>query len=189
MITAEARTNIDPRLDATDRATDLMHTLMRYKVWADADLLNALLTLPKPLGEPHATYVIAIIRHYHTVDCIFRAHLLGIPHEYTSANPTEPATLSELQQRVREIDEWYLEYTRDLDQRELGQTLHVEFTDGDQQVLTRSDILIHVSLHGTYHRGNVGLIMKLCGLDAPQDRFTSYLSSRAKLSERATEAH
>jgi len=164
MITAEAQT---------------MHALMRYKVWADAELLNALLELREPLSEPEGAIVTAIIRHFHTVDCIFKAHLLGLPHEYTSANPTEPATLSELQPRVSAIDEWYLEYTLHLDPRELGQVLHVKFTDGQEQRLTRSDILLHVSLHGTYHRGNVGLLMKKCGVEAPQDRFSTYLRARS----------
>jgi uncharacterized damage-inducible protein DinB len=161
------------------QANDLMQALMRYKVWADADLLDTLLTLPEPLSEPEGRLVTAIIRHFHTVDCIFKAHLLGVPHEYTSANPAEPAALSELQQRVSAIDEWYLEYTRNLDQRELGQVLHVKFTDGQQQVLTRSDMLLHVSLHGSYHRGNVGLLMKKCGVEPPQDRFTTYLRARS----------
>jgi uncharacterized damage-inducible protein DinB len=152
---------------------------MRYKGWADAELLNALLNCPEPLSEPEGRLVTAIIRHFHTVDCIFKAHLLGVPHEYTSANPTEPATLSELQQRVSAIDEWYLEYTRSLDQRELGHVLHVKFTDGQQQLLTRSDMLLHVSLHGSYHRGNIGLLMKKCGVEPPQDRFTTYLRARS----------
>jgi uncharacterized damage-inducible protein DinB len=178
MITSEVRTNLKPRLDASHGAIDLMHTLMRYKAWADADLLNALLTLPEPLREPEAGLVTAIIRHFHAVDCIFKAHLLGVPHEYTSANPPEPATLSQLEQRVSAIDEWYLEYTRNLHQRELGLVLHVTFTDGQQQLLSRADILLHVSLHGSYHRGNVGLLMRKCGVETPQDRFTTYLRTR-----------
>jgi uncharacterized damage-inducible protein DinB len=179
MITSEARMSIDPRLDATSRTVDPVHALMRYKVWADAELLNALLTLPEPLSEPEGAIVTAIIRHFHTVDCIFKAHLLGIPHEYTSANPAEPATLSQLQQRVSAIDAWYVEYTGTLDPRELGQVLHVKFTDGQQQRLTRADILLHLSLHGSYHRGNVGLLMKKCGVEPPQERFTTYLRARS----------
>jgi uncharacterized damage-inducible protein DinB len=156
-------------------APNPMHALMRYKRWADADLLNVVLARPALLNAPEGPFVTAIIRHYHTVDCIFRAHLLGIPHDYTSANPPEPASLSELQQRVSAIDEWYLDYTRNLERRELGEVLHVKFTDGQEQLMSRSDVLIHVSLHGTYHRGNVGLLLKKLGAEPPPDRFTSYL--------------
>jgi len=157
----------------------LMHTLMCYKRWADADLIRAAMAFPALANTPEAGYITAIVRHFHTVDCIFRAHLLGVAHEYTSANPAEPATLPELEQRVAAIDQWYVDYTRDLDERALDHALRVKFTDGAEQVLTRADILLHISLHGASHRGNVGILMRLRGAELPPDRFTSYLSRLA----------
>lgn len=171
-------------LDATPRRNSkLMHSLMQYKRWADADLIERSLAQPALMAAPEGAFVTAIIRHYHTVDCIFRAHLLGIPREYTSPNPPEPATLPELQERVSAIDAWYVDYTRNLDERDLGQALQVTFTDGQQQVLTRSDILLHVSLHGSGHRGSVGLLMRKCGVEPPPDRFTNYLRSGERTAE------
>ena len=152
-----------------------MLSLMRYKLWADTDLIDTVSALPVLDTAPEGPYFAAIIRHYHTVDCIFRAHLLGVPHEYTSTNPAEPATLQELQQRVRAIDEWYVDYTRELDERDLGQALQVRFTDGQQQLLTRSEILLYVSLHGAGHRGQASLLLRKCGAEPPPDRFTNYL--------------
>jgi uncharacterized damage-inducible protein DinB len=159
-------------------ASELMHSLMRYKAWADADLLRAAIALPALGTAPEGGYVTAIIRHFHTVDCIFRAHLLGIPHPYTSPNPPEPATLSELQPRVAEIDAWYVEYVRNLEERALGEVLCVTYTDGEQQLLTRSDILVHVSQHGGGHRAQVGLLFRMLGADPPPDRFTNYIRLR-----------
>jgi uncharacterized damage-inducible protein DinB len=160
---------------ASEHTSPLLLSLMRYKLWADVDLIDTVLAHPALDAAPEGPYFAAIIRHYHTVDCIFRAHLLGIPHEYTSANPAEPATLTELKPRLRAIDDWYVEYTRELDERALAQPLSVKFTDGQQQVLTRSDILLHVSLHGAGHRGQVSLLLRKCGAEPPPDRFTNYL--------------
>jgi uncharacterized damage-inducible protein DinB len=159
------------------RASDLMLSLMSYKRWADAALLAAARSLPDSFPELERGYVLAIIRHYHTVDCIFRAHLIGVTHEYTSPNPSEPATLSELQQRVATIDDWYVGHASKLDERELGQVLNVKFTDGQEQTLSRSDILLHVSQHGTGHRGQVALLMQMRGIQPPPDRFPNYLRS------------
>lgn len=156
-------------------ASPLLLSLMHYKRWADADLITAVLAHPALDAAPEAPYFAAIIRHYHTVDCIFRAHLLGVPHEYSSPNPAEPATLQELQRRVRAIDEWYVDYTAQLDERDLAQRLDVRFTDGQQQVLTRSEILLYVSHHGAGHRGQVSLLLRKCGAEPPPDRFTNYL--------------
>lgn len=152
-------------------------SLMRYKQWADADLLRAALALPADFPAKEAGYISALIRHYHTVDCIFQAHLLGVPHNYTSPNPAEPATLGELQQRVNAVDAWYVDYTSKLSERELREVLQVTFTDGAQQALRRSDILLHVSQHGTGHRGQVSLFFKLFGLEAPPDRFANFVRS------------
>ena len=74
--------------------TGSMLSLMRYKSWADDDLLKAVSLQPELLGAPEGVYVMAILRHFHTVDSIFRAHLLGVPHPYTSPNPPEPASLA-----------------------------------------------------------------------------------------------
>jgi hypothetical protein len=38
--------------------------------------------------------------------------------------------LSELRQRLGEVDEWYVDYVRTLDERDLQKALHVKFTDG-----------------------------------------------------------
>lgn len=179
---------IAPTADDAKRAstnyTAALHSLMLYKAWADAELMKTLLGLPAAMPSPEDGYVTAIIRHFHTVDCIFRAHLLGIPHGFDSPNPTEPATLSELQPRTAATDAWFVEYTRTLDERDLGEALHVTFTDGQEQVMTRSDILLHISLHGAGHRGQVSVLLRKCGATPPPDRFTSYLNHRSEPLER-----
>lgn len=162
----------------TNRAvlpSETMVSLMRYKRWADAELMLAALAMSSFGRVLVGKYVAAIVRHFHTVDCIFRAHLLGVSHGYTSANPPEPATLSELQEHVSATDAWYVAYAQELDARRLTESLDVMFTDGDRQTLTRSDILLHVAQHGAYHRGNLGILLRVAGAGALPDRFTSYL--------------
>lgn len=170
---------------ATSGTLATMLALMRYKQWADADLLRATRALPVLATAPEGGYMTAIIRHYHTVDCIFRAHLLGIPHAYSSSNPAEPATLSELEPRLSAVDGWYVEYAAHLTERELAEALLVTFTDGQQQVLTRSEILLYVSLHGAGHRGQVSLLLRKCGAEPPPDRLITYLRERSSELEEA----
>jgi uncharacterized damage-inducible protein DinB len=164
-------------MEHTTSTSELLASLLRYKRWADTELLEAALALPTAFPAKEAGYITAIIRHYHTVDRIFQAHLLEVEHPYSSPNPAEPATLTELQQVVSRTDAWFVDYAAKLTPGELAQVLQVKFTDGQQQPLTRADILLYVSQHGTGHRGQVALIMKLCGVDAPPDRFTNYLRS------------
>lgn len=172
----------DAASNTTTSAPTTLLSLMRYKAWADADLMRVVLGLSS-LGDPEGGYVTAIVRHFHTVDCIFKAHLLGVPHEYTSTNPSEPNTLAELEPRLSAVDEWYVEYARQLHERDLGQAVQVTFTDGQQQVLTRSEILLYVSLHGAGHRAQVSLLLRKCGAEPPPDRFTNYLRQRLDVLE------
>jgi uncharacterized damage-inducible protein DinB len=163
------------RLGQRELPSEALVSLMRYKQWADAELVNAARGL-RWLGRALVgRFVTKIIRHFHTVDVIFRAHLLARPHPFTSANPAEPRTLAELAERMRDVDAWYVEYARTLDARARDEPLTVTFTDGERQVLTRSDILLHVSQHGAYHRGNVGILLMIGGAGPLPDRFTSYL--------------
>jgi uncharacterized damage-inducible protein DinB len=161
--------------DGMSNAAALILSLFEYKAWADTQLMEAVLAAKSLSATTEGGYVTMIIRHFHTVDSIFKAHLLGVPHQYDSTNPGEPATLSELQPRVREVDDWYVEYVRNVDEQALSQHLNIRFTDGQQQLLTRSDMLVHVCLHAAGHRGQVALLLKKCGVEPPPDRFTNYL--------------
>lgn len=160
---------------ATPSSLSTHASLMRQKLWADSELMKTVLALPVLGTAKEGQYVTAIVRHFHTVDCIFRAHLLGVPHGYTSTNPAEPATLAELERPVRETSQWYVDYVHALDEAKLSEPLQVKFTDGEEQRLTRSDILLHVALHGAGHRGNIGIILRLLGAEPAPDRFSSYL--------------
>jgi uncharacterized damage-inducible protein DinB len=150
---------------------------MRYKRWADAELLTAARGLSLWRRWLAGRFVAAIVRHVHAVDCIFRAHLLGVSHSFTTVNPAQPTELSELEERVRATDDWFVDYARTLDARRTGESLNVTFTDGDRQQLTRAEVLLHISHHGAYHRGNVGILLRIVGAGALPDRFTSYLRS------------
>jgi uncharacterized damage-inducible protein DinB len=151
--------------------------LMQHKQWADAELVRVVRGLPWLARLIVGRFVLAILRHAHAVDCIFRAHLLGVAHGYASANPDEPRCLAELEHRVHEVDAWYVAYARALDAGALSTPLSIAFTDGERQTLTRAEMLLHVALHGTYHRGNAGILLRLVGAGALPDRLTSYLRS------------
>jgi len=41
--------------------------------------------------------------------------------------------------------------------------------------MRRSEIILHVCLHGTYHRGNAGAVLQIKGLIPSRDSITDYL--------------
>jgi uncharacterized damage-inducible protein DinB len=161
--------------------TDALVSLMLHKAWADEALLGAAGRLPWLARLLALPLVVRIVGHFHAVDCIFRAHLTGEAHGYASAHPSAPSTLAALAAQVRSVDGWYVAYARGLDAHRARESLRVTFTDGDRQSLTRTQMLLHVALHGAYHRGNVDVLLRLFGAGALPDRLTSYLA-QAELS-------
>ena len=50
------------------------------------------------------------LNHVYVIDDIFRSHLLGKNHGYTTRNTEEHPSLAELWKAQVEIDRWYVEY-------------------------------------------------------------------------------
>jgi uncharacterized damage-inducible protein DinB len=53
------------------------------------------------------------------------------------------------------------------------------FTNGTSARMTRGEIILHVGLHGTYHRGNAGLLLQKNGIAPNDDRMTDFLEQAA----------
>ena len=53
------------------------------------------------------------------------------------------------------------------------------FTSGKPARMRRGEIILHVCLHGTYHRGNAGAVLQLKGLTPSRDAITDFLEAAA----------
>jgi uncharacterized damage-inducible protein DinB len=129
-------------------------------------------------AEAHATERHAIVRllnHIHVVDRIFAAHLRGEAHGYASTNTPHTPELDALREAVRASDQGYLELVDALTPPQLAQAVDFAFTDGQHGRMTREEMLGHVLTHGSYHRGEVGQMLKRIAAAPPRDLFTAYL--------------
>jgi uncharacterized damage-inducible protein DinB len=160
---------------------DTLERLFRFKAWADNELLN---TLAK-LGEDSEITELAIkaLSHSHVVDRIFFAHLRGLDHVFTSANPAHLPTLHALSVDMRASDEEYLDYVLGLHRDRLHEVIDFTFTDGALGRMSREELLMHVIIHGVGHRGQVSAVMLLNGLPPAKDGLTTYLHT-AEANER-----
>jgi uncharacterized damage-inducible protein DinB len=156
----------------------ILTTLFAQKSWANRELFDVLasVTLPEHAGALHTA--IRTLNHIYVVDRIFRAHLLGESHPYTATNTTETPELGELDFAVAETDRWFEDHVANLDTATLAQSLVFRFTDGDAGRMTREEMLFHVLTHGSYHRGNVGQVLKGISVAPPRDLLTKFLHVR-----------
>ena len=149
--------------------------LMEIKRWADRGLYAAVTRDFDRLSPEESSLMLRILDHIHTVDRIFQHHLQGLPHTFRAARSEKLPPLAALEQSAREVDDWYASYVAGLADSDFEQSVDFTFTSGKPARMRRGEIILHVCLHGTYHRGNAGAVLQLKGLTPGRDAITDYL--------------
>jgi uncharacterized damage-inducible protein DinB len=158
------------------RASDCAK-LIHYKKWADGGLYQAVTGHFDSLPDFDKAVLLQVLDHMHAVDRIFQHHLLGKRHGYERARSPEPMPFAVLAEQVRELDDWYVDYVGALPEDRIDETIDFAFTNGAPARMRRGDMLLHVALHGTYHRGNAGILLQKNGVAPNDDRLTDFLGA------------
>mgnify|MGYP000485765577 FL=1 len=152
-----------------------LHSLFKYKAWSNDQLFIELAKVDSLAQQEARHNAMRILNHIYVVDQIFAAHLSGAVQSFTATNTSETPTLEALRDGVAMLDAWYVDYAADVSPEQLAENIAFTFTDGDQGLMTREEMLTHVSLHGAYHRGGAGRIMTQAGTPPPRDLYTRFL--------------
>jgi uncharacterized damage-inducible protein DinB len=153
--------------------------LIAIKQWADRGLCDVVSQNFDQLTKEDASILLRILDHIHVVDRIFQHHLRGVPHAYRTPRSERLPELQALASSVREVDDWYASYVDGLSASDLEQPVDFAFTSGKRARMRRGEIILHVCLHGTYHRGNAGAVLQLKGFTPSRDSITDFLESAA----------
>jgi len=153
-----------------------LSSLFGHKAWANAELFALLEAVPLEHAE-RLHFCARVLNHIYVVDRIFRAHLSGEPRPYDATGTTETPLLAQLRQDVAATDAWYMRYCSSITSTELAEPLTFTFTDGDSGRMSREEMLLHVITHGSYHRGNVGQVLRQLSIAPPPDLYTKFLHS------------
>lgn len=149
--------------------------LVRYKQWADHGLFEVAAHHLAQLDEQDKTILLRIFDHIYVVDNVFKHHLLGVPHRFQAPRSEELPNFETLVDGTREVDDWYASYVEALSASDMEQSVEFVFTNGSPARMRRGEIILHVCLHGTYHRGNAGLLLQKNGITPNDDRMTDFL--------------
>jgi uncharacterized damage-inducible protein DinB len=164
---------------------DRISTLERvfgYKAKSNNEILAAMRQFDE--SSPAKEIAVRVLSHTYAVDRIFAANMTGAEHGHTSPNPSQAPLLEELSAAIKISDQWYIEYVSRLDEPQLAERIDFTFTDGLPGRMSREEMLMHVTVHGEYHRGQVGLIMMQNSITPPADAFTGYLHKAEALTRR-----
>jgi uncharacterized damage-inducible protein DinB len=145
--------------------------LTRYNAWANARLFAALAALPEgEATKPRATgfgNMVSTLNHAHVVDLIWKAHLEGVAHGFSTRNTETEPPLNSLAAAQTDLDRWYVDYSDALSDAAHDEVVHFRFVDGGAGTMTRGDMLLHIVNHKTYHRGYVADMLYQAGSRPP----------------------
>jgi uncharacterized damage-inducible protein DinB len=153
--------------------------LIAVKRWADRGLCDVVTKNFGRLNDMDASIMLRILDHIHAVDRIFQHHLLGLAHKFRAPRSEEIPQLEALALSIRQVDDWYVSYVAALSESALDEPVDFVFTSGKPARLRRGEIVLHVCLHGTYHRGNAGALLQLRGITPSRDSITDFLEEAA----------
>jgi uncharacterized damage-inducible protein DinB len=144
-------------------APNTLLMLTRYAEWADSKIYEALSRLPpQELVKDQKILFGSLIRtleHVYAMDLVWRAHLEGKPHGFTSRTPQLIAEFSRLRTAQAELDLWYVRTAESLSGPAAAEVVNFTFIGGAAGSMTRGEIVLHVVNHKTYHRGHIADMM------------------------------
>jgi uncharacterized damage-inducible protein DinB len=151
--------------------------IVHYKQWADRGLYDVVAQNLQRVGAQDAAILLRILDHIYVVDKVFQHHLLDLPHAFRAPRSDEVPDFQTLASKAKEVDDWYASYVGSLPEHEFDQRIDFVFTNGSPAHMTRGEVILHVGLHGTYHRGNAGIVLHKNGISPNDDRMTDFLEA------------
>jgi uncharacterized damage-inducible protein DinB len=133
--------------------------LARYNAWANELMFDAVAALPE--GEATRERgtlfknMVHTLNHNYVIALIWQAHLEGREHGFAARNTKDHPPLDALHAQQQAVDRWYMDWADSLTEKALGEEVRFTLIGGNPGVMTRSEILLHIVNHCTYHRGFV----------------------------------
>ncbi len=154
--------------------------LIDIKRWADRGLYEAVRRNLDALPPEDVSIMLRILDHIHVVDRIFQHHLQGTPHDFLAPRSQGNAAVRGAGGQRTRGRRLVRGLCRRVDRGPSSkQPLDFVFTSGKPARMRRGEIILHVCLHGTYHRGNAGAVLQLKGLTPSRDAITDFLEEAA----------
>ena len=156
-----------------------MVTLSEYNQWANKTLLEALKKMPpEELTRPRVSLfkdLCHTLNHMLVIGRIWKGHLQGMDHGYTSRNTQDYPDFPILSSELQDIDQWYVQWAKETQENDLQKVISFSYVNGQPGKMMAAQMLQHVVMHNSYHRGYIGDFMfQVEGYRAPQMDFSVY---------------
>ena len=145
--------------------------LYDHLAWADGLVLDAL----EKAGEPPER-ILRLLAHLLGAERIW---LMRIRGEDTSKATVWPAnSLAECRAIAGQTSAGYLAFLRTVPENRLDVLIGYRTSKGEPQESRLADILLHVALHGAYHRGQIAALVRSEGQEPAGTDFITFARAR-----------
>lgn len=141
--------------------------LFRHQAWADREILSAL-----DGSDPRQAPAIKLFGHVVAAEFIWLGRVGG--RDLGDFTPWQELSLDESRELAASNASGFLELVDGATDERLGETVHYRTSKGDPWSTPLSDILLHVALHGSYHRGQIASKLAALGLPVPATDFVVF---------------
>lgn len=148
---------------------EYFQNLFEYESWANQKISRCIVAMSNPPEK-----AISIMSHIADAGTIWLSRVKGIPSPVTvwQAFPKEKI-LSE----VEKISAEYLNYLNEIEEDDLKKVVKYKNSKGDNFESLLKDILTHVIIHSSYHRGQVIVLIKSFTENIPYTDYIHYVRS------------
>lgn len=144
----------------------MIHSLIRHMEWANQMILD---TLAHKEECPEA---MKLLGHLLTAEQIWLARLEG--RETRNAALWDKADFKKCEELVRMNKGLFLDYLKDMDDEKLSRIVTYTNSKGNKYENTRQEILLHVIMHGQYHRGQINKKLRETGIEPVNVDYITY---------------
>ena len=135
----------------------MLVTLLDHVAWADAQAVAALRALPE--GSPERAQASRLYAHLAAAAHVWHARLEGRAPEH----PVWPELTLEVATELATTSIAGLRAIAGRDDESLARVVEYRTMAGQPFTNTVADILAHVALHGSYHRGQIAMLTRRGG--------------------------
>jgi len=129
--------------------------LFRYDAWANAEVIASLQSV-----DPAPVRSLKFLAHIFSAERLWLERLLG----QKQTLPVWPDfTLAQCKLEADQLADLWSNYLSRLTEAGLGETASYQNSKGESSRSTRQDILLHVTMHSAYHRGQIAADMRAAG--------------------------
>lgn len=132
-----------------------LERLFAHLRWADDQVQEALEAAPEPPARAVELYA-----HVLGAELVWLDRVQGAPQSVAVWPQTDLAGCRELARLSRRR---YQAFLAELSPRDLPRLIHYANSAGEEFDTPLEEILLHVALHGAYHRGQVALLLRDAG--------------------------